>query len=194
MRPIGIAALAMAFAAALPACSGDDKASKSGRGGAPEGAFVGTVKGSDAYVALVSNGDELVAGYLCDGKTVSTWLERSRVQDGRAELRDREGARVGEVELERGGASGEVEVGGRSLAFSAVPDVGGAGLYRETAGGPGEPGFTETGWIVLADGSARGATTKFIDQESDFLVEPAPPRGSGATKVTPGFTESGTDI
>jgi hypothetical protein len=193
MRSIKIAALAVAIAATLAACGGDE-ASKSGGSDALEGEFVGTVEGSDAYVALVSNGDELVSGYLCDGKGVSTWLERSQVVHGSAELRDRKGARVGQVELVRDRASGEVEVGGRALAFSAAPAEGEAGLYREAVGDAGEPGFTETGWIVLADGSVRGATTKFIDQESDFLVEPAPPRGSGATKVTPGFSESGTDF
>jgi hypothetical protein len=43
----------------------DDQTSN-GPASAPEGTFVGTIEGTDAYIALVSNGEE-VAGFACDG-------------------------------------------------------------------------------------------------------------------------------
>jgi hypothetical protein len=174
----------------VAACGGDDD-DAADSAAAPEGSFVGAVEGSDAYVAVVSNGEEVVAGYLCDGRKVSTWIDRVPVEDGEAELVDRQGQRIGEVTLDSDSASGEIDVDGETLAFSAERAEGEAGLYREAIGTLGKPGSSETGWIVLADGSVRGATTKFIDSESDFIVEPAPPRTGAAAEVTPKFMELG---
>jgi hypothetical protein len=184
IRAVACAAGALAL---LGGGCGEESAQDAG------GAFVGAVAGSDAYVAVLSDGDE-VFGYLCDGERVSVWLERSPVEDGRAELVGRGGKRLGEVGFEDAGASGEIRVGGGTLAFAAEPAEGDAGLYREAAGSPGEPGFAETGWIVLAGGTVRGAKTKFSESGTDFVVGPAPPRGPGAKKLTPSFIESGSDI
>lgn len=61
----------------------------------PEGSFVGKVDGTDAYLALVSDGSRL-GGYLCDGKQVSVWLKDASPDGDSAELEDREGAALGD--------------------------------------------------------------------------------------------------
>jgi hypothetical protein len=191
MRPIAITICTLALAAAFSACGSDDDGDSAGP---PEGSFVGAVEGSDAYVAVVSNGEEVVAGYLCDGRKVSTWIDRSAIEGGKAELVDRQGQRIGEATFDSDAASGEIEADGETLAFSAERAEGEAGLYRQAEGRRGAPAFVETGWIVLADGSVRGATTKFIKSGSDFLVQPAPPRTEAAKQVMPGFSKTGADI
>ena len=83
--------------------------------------------------------------------------------------------------------------GGRHR-FRAQPATSGAGLYRLAEGSPGQPGFSETGWIVLADGSERGGTN-FIDSTFDNVVSrPAPKRTTAATKVDTGFIDPTNDL
>jgi hypothetical protein len=130
-----------------------------GNGGqAAQGVFVGKVSGTDAYIALISDGSKL-GGYLCDGKKTSSWLATAELSGGKAQLKSRAAAPLGSAELSADRASGEVRVAGASHPFSAEPATGKAGLYRQAKGTIGKPGFTETGWIVLADGSVRGATS-----------------------------------
>src|SRR5215203_5218143 len=42
--------------------------------------------------------------------------------------------------------------------FSAKLASGDAGLYRKTSGTSNQPGFSETGWVVLPDGTTCGST------------------------------------
>ncbi|MGH2986538.1 MAG: hypothetical protein ACRDLO_07625 [Solirubrobacterales bacterium] len=162
--------------AVLAGCgNGEDTAQESGANRldtAPRGAFVGSVQGSDAYIGLISNGDE-VAGYVCSNGEVSSWLAGSELDDGAAELVNRDGDALGRVTLTTDDASGEVEVDGTSHEFAAEPAAGDAGLYRATAGKPRKPGFVEAGWVLLGDGSQRGSAN-IIDPDGDFVVAAAP--------------------
>jgi hypothetical protein len=161
-RGLSIAALVALSLVAAVGC-GDDDDDGAGAEAAPAGIFVGTVEGTDAYIGIKSDGEE-VGGYLCNGKRgvsedelVSVWLDESDLADGEAELTTREGEAVGSVTVTDAGVSGEVEIDGESHPFSAEPASGETGIYREARGAPGEPGSREKGWIVLADGSVRGA-------------------------------------
>jgi hypothetical protein len=192
LRRLGLAALVvLAMALMTAACGGDEEKGAT---------LVGRVEGSDAYIALVSDG-ERVGGYLCDGQGVSHWLAPTAVEYGRAELRSRQGEVLGTATVTDDRASGQVRLGGRTFAFGAVLATGSAGLYRAEA-----PGRALAGWVVLDDASQRGSV-RFIDSEGDLLVEPAPelagnaksvtlgPAGSAAvTEVTPSSSETSSNF
>lgn len=212
LPPTGLLAAIVAVAFIGTGC-GDDEADSEPQASAPAqaaaGTYVGMVERSDAYLALISDG-ERVAGYLCDGKELSAWLSPIALEEGAAELRSRVGERLGEVSFSGEGAAGEVELAGEPHQFALEPASGEAGLYRAVVGDPGEPGSVEAGWIVLADGWLRGAKKSFIAEETDVVVAPAPEfndsagdlavdlgAGTGTTevrKLDANFMETGADI
>jgi hypothetical protein len=169
LRVRNLLAVFVLMALALLGCGGDDGG---GEARGSEGTFVGTAKGTNAYIALVSDGKR-VAGYVCDGKKLSVWLEDRAISDGRVNLASRQGDLLGEVTLSDSVASGNVLLWGSSRGVDAVPAEGEAGLYRAAKGKPGKTGSVEVGWVVLNDGSQRGATS-FIDPAADVVVKPAP--------------------
>ena len=67
--------------------------------------------------------------------------------------------------------------------------TGKAGLYRFVTGKIGKTRARESGWVVLPDGSRRGATN-FIDPIGGFVrVKPAPRLSPGAKQLTSGFID-----
>lgn len=185
LAPLTAALLA---AIAVGACGTDEELSE-GQVAESEarplvGTYVGTVSDANAYIALNSDGTQ-VGGYLSDGEQVSIWLAPSDVDDGRADLvARRDGARLGEVILGPQSASGNVEIAGLQHSFSAAPATGEAGLYRKVEGAPGEPGFEETGWIVLNDGSELGSTN-LADGSGATRTVPAPERTTESKLADP---------
>jgi hypothetical protein len=176
-RPLRVGALVVGLAL-LAGCGGDDDDS----GGAPPtaGVFVASVDGTDAKIALVTDGERLTGAYLCNEKTVSQWIAEAPLEDGKAELVARRGVSLGEASFDGDTASGDVTVAGGPQSFSAELAKGEAGLYRTTSGKAGKAGFSETGWIVLPDGTVCGSTNSTTP--SGFESEPAPSKPEG--KVT----------
>ena len=120
------------------------------------GAFVGTLMGSDAYVAVVA-GKRNVVAYVCDGERgVAQLFSGGRAGD-RFEARAA-GARI-EAEISRDGASGRVALAGAATPkrFAAEPARGNAGFYRRVLEVDGRE--LRLGWVVRSDGSQRGAST-----------------------------------
>lgn len=113
--------------------------------------FVGPVEGSEAFVALSIVSGEVMA-YVCDGHETATWL-RGTVTDGDLAL-TADGMRLRALQTEQGFA-GTLTLETRSHAFTVTPAMRGGGFYRaaETIAGLGYVG----GWILLNDGSQRGA-------------------------------------
>ena len=190
-------AAALTVAVALAGCGDDDATSTVGStpaGQAPaKGTFVGKVDGTDAYVAIVSDGSR-VLGYVCDSKKLSRWIDVATIHDGKATLSSRSGDDLGDASLSTGRVSGTIVVAGRSHAFRAVPASGRAGLYRaarvdRTDGKLGE-NEVEAGWIVLPDGTQRGSTN--VGTTSTILVKSAPRLTLSATTVN--LTVSGTSL
>lgn len=187
-RHLLIAAVA-AFALVLPACGDDDDdegaqqpAETTAQAAAPDGTYVGEVSGTDAYIALVIDEGKL-SGYVCDSKQVSTWLTSPRADGESVALESRQGDSLGEVGFAGDTADGSVEIAGEEQTFTLERATGEAGLYRAAKGRPGEEGFVEVGWVLLADGTQRGGTN-FIDPQSDIAVSPAPNLNPGAANVT----------
>ncbi len=130
-------------------------------GTARVGTFVGKVSGSDAYVAVVAAGKEVLA-FVCDGDrlvkrrgTMAEWFAGPR-SGNRLELVSENGARL-EASLGARRAAGKVTPAkGATLTFEARPATGDAGLYR--AQGLIEGRDVLAGWIVLGDGTFHGSS------------------------------------
>ena len=135
----------------------------------PVGTFVGTVDGTDAFVALVPQEDNSLIAYVCDGQTISTWFKGERNENA-VDLTAANGARL-QASLEADTATGSITLtDGQTYAFTTQLATGGAGLYRaeETISGADYVG----GWIILNDGSQRGAVNGITDGTSNTIVGP----------------------
>ena len=155
----------------VAACSGGDDGSGAGEGadgttattGVPAvGSFVGTVEGTDAYLAVVA-GSQAVVAFATDGSTFSLPFGGARDGD-QVDLESRDGSTLS-AEIAGDGVSGTIVVDGDEHAVSLEPTDGDAGLYRAA----GEVGDNPVwvGWVVLNDGSQLGAANT-----ADGIVEP----------------------
>ena len=178
---------ALSAAVLLAACGADDDRSTP----TADMTLVGKVANSPAYVALVTH-EGRIGGYVCDGRQVSRWLKPTPITRRMTTLRGRDGRDLGTVRLAGERAVGEVQLSAQRARFTAVVARGEGGLYQTITGSPGKPGYRESGWIVLADGSARGAT-QFTSTDTDLVVGPAPKRARTARPVTP-FTSNEIDF
>ena len=126
---------------------------------AATGSFVGTVDGSDAYVGVVvGRGGEAVA-YVCDraGESVD-WLD-GRL-DGDAARLGNDGGAIFEVTFADNRASGTfTRPESAPLTFTAHAAHKPAGLYR--AREFFADGEYVGGWVVLPDGTQRGAVRRY---------------------------------
>jgi hypothetical protein len=126
------------------------------RGNTPTTTFAGRVEGSDAYIAIVEDGGA-IAGYICDDGSISRWLAPSRLDNGSATLLSGGGDRVGDVTIAGNTATGTIEVDGLVHGFQAerVRQGDNVGLYAGVGKQPNR--LLVAGWILLPDGSQRGA-------------------------------------
>ena len=157
MRGVARFALATALVAlAVGGCSsGGDKA---GERKAITGSFIGTVAGSDAYAAIVvgPTGDTLA--YVTDGAYSVDWVDGTRHGDS-ARLSNEGGATL-DAKFGRGIMTGSfTRPGEQPLSVTARPGDAPAGLYRATD--DFADGRYVGGWVVLPDGTQRGAVRRY---------------------------------
>jgi hypothetical protein len=122
------------------------------------GSFVGTVSGSDTYVAVVAEKTtkttRRVLAYVCDGKQIAIWFS-AKAHSNHIRFPARSGATV-TVDLSPRNATGTIRLAyGTTLRFTATPATAKAGLYA-AAPTIGRASYL-AGWIVLSDGTERGA-------------------------------------
>ncbi|MCI0397949.1 MAG: hypothetical protein L0332_16670 [Chloroflexi bacterium] len=135
----------------------------------PAGSFVGTVADTDAYIAIVPQENNNIIAYVCDGQTISVWFRGERNENS-LDLTATNGARL-QASLETETATGNVTlVDGQVHSFTATLASGEAGLYRaeEAIDGNNFVG----GWILLNDGSQRGAVNGIKDGTSNTIAAP----------------------
>jgi hypothetical protein len=155
--------MAAAVAMALVAIGG-------GGGSAPaKGSFVGKLDGTDALVGIVSDTSRVRAS-ICDSQTIATWFSGT-LQDGRAELGSGDGPQTLALSLDGNHAQGTHTIAGEEHAFSANPADGKAGIYR-TSANTRDRQRLQADWILLTDGTQRGAFQADADQNG--VVRPAP--------------------
>lgn len=141
----------------LSACGSDSRGEGSraenladaGRG------FVGTVDGTDAFIALLTSGGDAVV-YICDGPAdIAEWFA-GPVEETTIDLRNDAGAQI-EATASDGGYAGTVTFAtGERHRFQAEPAESGAGLLRVTGPAAQADGLV-AGWIVTNNGEQRGS-------------------------------------
>jgi hypothetical protein len=115
------------------------------------------VAASQAFVAVVAGKANVVA-YVCDGRHGIAELFTGPRSDGRVVLRNRHGARLtATVAAKHVTGTFAPAAGASSLSFEATPARRPGGFYR--ARGRVGGASTTAGWIVLPDGTQRGAAT-----------------------------------
>lgn len=129
------------------------------------GIFVGTVEGTDAYIAVVTEDPEPVTAFLTDGTpdrapTVAVFL-LGRVVDGTLDVSAPEAGPGSDVEVlgtvHAEEVTGNVYIADEPHPFTADAVEPPAGLY-EQAGTQAEDGRAlSAGWVVAPDGTQRGA-------------------------------------
>ena len=142
--------------ALLAAACGDDESSSAAGGPALAEQWAGAVEGTDAYVSVFTLDDGQAGAYVADGADVAA-LVLGTTEDGSIDLRPGGGV---EVVVEGGGdeVSGTVTLDGEAHPFSAAASSGAAGWYRVRTEVDGD--LISAGYIVLADGSQRGAVRR----------------------------------
>ena len=135
--------------------------------------YVGTVRGTHAFVAVVTHGSHVTA-YVCDSKKIAQWFTGS-VKAGKAILTS-SGGYVLRVTVANGKATGSVQLPGARRAvhrFRSTQDAKSAGLYRgvKTVAGKRYVG----GWIVLPDGRQRGEVLTGATDVASPILDPSHP-------------------
>jgi hypothetical protein len=113
-----------------------------------EAVYAGKTVDSPLWVAIAVKGTD-AAAYLCDGKTVESWL-RGTAENGRVDLESKDKANTLTAQLQGEQLAGSVSLAGIPHAFTIGIAPPPAGLYR------GANGQTDVGWIVLSNGQQVG--------------------------------------
>jgi hypothetical protein len=155
-RPLLVLALLLSLPVAW-ACSGGGSPTSGGSGSSGGGSgstntWVGKLADSDAFIAIMKVGTEHLI-HVTDGSRLSVWFKgnASGAVVGYFTFYNDDGGSI--INNPQGdGFAGTVTVGpGQHFKYTALPASGEAGLYRA------KDGTGESAWIVLGDGSFRGA-------------------------------------
>ena len=159
-RPRSLIAAVLSIALVAASCTSNHSKSatsvsvKTTTPRAPKGSWVGTVAGTNALVAVESDGLEVTA-YVCDSAKIASWF-RGPASGGTPHLVSDDGATF-DATLTKGRSTGTVtEPNGHRLSFAA-PATTKPALFRsdETVNGKRALG----GWIIGTNGEQRGAVT-----------------------------------
>lgn len=147
----------------------------------PTASAVGKVEGTDTYIAVVDAGDELTV-YICDSALIALWFTASQVGSDFAGEHP-SGATVS-MRATATGFDGSVVIDGSTHAFAATTAVFPSGLWEGFDGiSAGEPIDVDKvgrfGWIVLADGTQRGAKVTLETTTGAGTVDPDTGTGDG---------------
>jgi hypothetical protein len=118
--------------------------------------WAGSVQDTNSYISVFTLTDGQTGAYLADGDRTAV-LALGTLTGGQLALQARDGTRVtGNVSGDQ--VQGTVTLQGRDHAFRAVRATGEAGWYRARQPVGGET--VAAGYIVLADGTQRGAVRR----------------------------------
>jgi hypothetical protein len=141
--------------------------------------YVGRIDGTEAYIGIATFSDDFAVAYVCDGADVAWWLIGQIDANGDLDM-EPDGARHLVGTAAAGVASGMVTLGGQSRTFQALEPQANAGFYgaADSVDGLGYEG----GWILLADGTQRGAVVSGGTVVSNPTLTPS----SGSVQLTSG--------
>lgn len=178
----GAKASADPLAAQIPA----DAKAAAARLGAPTPTFVGKVTGTDAYVAITENADGTFTAYVCDSAQIALWFSGTR--NGTSFTATHKSGAVITAEKVAAGYKGTVTISGTSRAFDTTAAAYPAGLWQGFEKGAEVATIDAAGrygWVVLGDGSQRGAKVKQTATGSGGAVEPGTGTSTDGTVATP---------
>jgi hypothetical protein len=170
VRTVRILAAAALLPLAMAWTGGSSAASRAER--RDNAAFVGTVSGSRAFVAMAVSNSRVIA-YVCDSRRIAHWF-RGPVRGGKATLAS--GGYVLRAIIGPHRARGSVSFpdrAGDAHAFTADMAAKPAGLYRgeKTVAGTRYLG----GWIILPDGRQRGEVVSGSTDVASPILNPSDP-------------------
>jgi hypothetical protein len=147
------------------------------------GSFVGTVAGSDAYVAIVvgPTGDTLA--HVTDGAFSVDWVDGTRRGD--AARLSNEGGAILDAKFGRGVVTGSfTRPGEEPRSLTAALGDAPAGLYRATENFA--DGRYVGGWVVLPDGAQRGSVRRYETPLAPGEIDPTTFKPGDASFTVPG--------
>jgi hypothetical protein len=130
-------------------------------------AFIGTVPGTDAFVALTTTGGSSLS-YVCDAKQISTWFG-GPVTNNALDITAANGNHL-KATLATSGATGTLTLAGKDFPFTAAPAKGDAGLFRAEQEVSGSKVIG--GWILSGDGQQRGALQSARENRDEITAAP----------------------
>jgi len=147
----------------------------------PTASAVGRVEGTDAYIAVVDGGEELTV-YICDSALIALWFTASRV--GTDFAGEHPSGATLTVRATATGFDGSVVIDGTTHTFAAATAVFPAGLWEGFDGiSAGEALNVDKvgrfGWVVLADGTQRGAKVTLETTTAVGTLDPDTGTGDG---------------
>lgn len=150
---------------------------------APRPSFVGKVEGTNAYVAFVEEADGVIA-YFCDGDKLGLWF-RGEAGSTTLDATHPSGAALS-ARRATDGFTGSVTIAGTAHSFTTSSATHPAGLWEgfDLAGQSGATENARFGWIVLPDGTQRGAKVSKTGTTSVGPVSTGT-GGSGNTTANP---------
>jgi hypothetical protein len=182
MRRIG-APLALALTVLAVACGNGGGGDGRSTNRAPARSYVGTVTGSDAYVAVVIGPDGDALAHVTDGAYSVDWV--AGVVTGRTASLSNEGGATLEAQLSRRAVTGSfTRPQSPTLTFSAAPAKAPAGLYRAVE--DFADGRYVGGWVVLPDGTERGTVRRYETPLTPGEVDATTFQPGDATFTVPG--------
>jgi hypothetical protein len=121
--------------------------------------YAGQVNDSKAFIAIATNGTDILA-YVCDGTetdiTIAEWF-KGTLSGKSFSLTSKSTAQL-TGQIEDGAATGTLTLAdGSPFSYTAPLATGNAGLYRKEVSENGSDVIM--GWIVLKDGEMRGGAT-----------------------------------
>jgi hypothetical protein len=151
----------IAAGALVGGCGGDDddetgtEPSQAQQGPRLADQWAGRVTGTESYISVFTLDDGQTGAYLADGREIAV-LALGSLEDGELDLEAEDGTTVtGSAD---GTATGTVVLNGREYDFTAERATGEAGWYRVREVVDGQQ--IAAGYIVLADGTQRGAVRR----------------------------------
>jgi hypothetical protein len=181
-RTSRIAIVTVLLALLVAGCGGDGDTDAAERK-AITGSFVGTVAGSDAYIAVVVGPDGDALAYVTDGSYSVDWVN-GRLTRRTATLSNEGGATL-DARFRRDTVTGSfTRPRNPALQFTARRTDAPSGLYRATQ--DFADGRYVGGWIVLPDGAERGAVRRYETPLAPGEVDPSTFNPGDATFSVPG--------
>lgn len=117
--------------------------------------YAGKVPGTNAYIGLASQGG-VVEAYICDSDKIAVWLKGKAT--GNSFAASNAANDVVFTATRKGAALvGSVKLGGKTIAINAAKVSYPDGLWKavDVVG----KNFVKAGWVLLPDGTQRGAKT-----------------------------------